>query len=160
MMVSLRKAEYSDCPLLLRIQVRSFIELLQRYEDYDSSPAAECLEQIQRRFEQSFTDYYLIMLADEPIGMLRVCDFGENCRLSPICILQEYQGKGFAQEAICQMEQHYPNAKKWELDTIAQEGKLCHLYEKMGFRRTGRVENLKDGMDLVFYEKIMKESGL
>ena len=160
MRVSLRKAEYLDCPVLHSIQVRSFVELLQRYEDYESNPAAESLDQIQRRFEQSFTDYYLIMLAEKPIGMLRVCNFGESCRLSPICILQEYQGKGYGQEAICQMEQLYPNAKKWELDTIAQEDKLCHLYEKVGFRKTGRVENLKDGMDLVFYEKVMKESGL
>ena len=152
-MIYLRKAEYSDCPLLLRIQVRSFIELLQRYEDFESNPAAENLDRIQQRFVQSFTDYYLIMLKDEPIGMLRVCDFGENCRLSPICILQEYQGKGYAQEAISQMEQLYPNAKKWELDTIAQEEKLCYLYEKMGYRKTGRVEHIKEGMDLVFYEK-------
>ena len=154
-MVSLRKAEYSECPLLLRIQVRSFIELLQRYEDYESSPAAENLDRVQQRFVQSFTDYYLIMLEDEPIGMLRVCNFGENCRLSPICILQEYQGKGYAQEAIAQMEQLYPHAKKWELDTIAQEEKLCYLYEKMGYRKTGREEHIKEGMDLVFYRKEM-----
>ena len=160
MMITLNKATESDCSTIHRIQVKAFSQLLLKYQDYSSSPAAEGLEQIEQRFEQSFTDYYLIMLADESIGMLRVCDFGENCRLSPICILQEYQGRGYAQEAICLMEQLYPNAKKWELDTIAQEDKLCHLYEKVGYRKTGRVENLKDGMDLVFYEKIMKESGL
>ncbi len=160
MTITLKRAIESDCAEILHIQMNAFSRMLLKYQDYDSNPAAETLDQIQRRFEQSFTDYYLIMLADEPIGMLRVCDFGENCRLSPICILQEYQGKGYGQEAICQMEQLYPNAKKWELDTIAQEDKLCHLYEKVGFRKTGRVENLKDGMDLVFYEKVMKESGL
>lgn len=155
MKVSLRKAEYSDCSVLHSIQVRSFVELLQRYEDYESNPAAEGLDQIQQRFEQPYTDYYLIQLDEVFIGMLRVCNFGKNCRLSPICILKDYQGKGYAQEAISQMELLYPNAKKWELDTIAQESKLCHLYEKMGYRRTGRVEHVKDGMDLVFYEKII-----
>lgn len=155
MKVSLRKAEYSDCPVLHSIQLHSFVELLQRYEDYESNPAAESLDQIQQRFEQPFTDYYLIQLDEVSIGMLRVCNFGENCRLSPICILKDYQGKGYAQEAISLMEQLYPNAKKWELDTIAQEEKLCYLYEKMGYRRTGRVEHMKDGMDLVFYEKII-----
>lgn len=158
MEVSLRKAEYSDCPILHSIQVRSFVELLQRYEDYESNPAAESLDQIQRRFEQPFSDYYLIMLADEPIGMLRVCDFGENCRLSPICILPEYQGKGYAQGAVRLMEKLYPNAGKWELDTIAQEAKLCYLYEKLGYRRTERVDHIKDGMDLVFYEKNIKNA--
>jgi len=58
------------------------------------------------------------------------------------------------------MEHLYPDARKWELDTIAQEEKLCHLYEKMGYRKTGRVEKLKDGMDIVYYEKNMEKSGL
>lgn len=43
--------------------------------------------------------------------------------------------------------------KKWTLDTIAQEAKLCYLYEKLGYRRTGKQETIKPGMDIVFYEK-------
>ena len=31
---------------------------------------------------------------------------------------------------------------------------LCYLYEKMGYRKTGQVKNVKDGMDLVYYERI------
>ena len=130
--------------------------MLLKYQDFSSSPAAESLDQIKQRFQQPFTDYYLIILGDETVGMLRVCNFGESCRLSPICILDEYQGNGYAQEAIRQMEQLYPKAKKWVLDTIVQEEKLCHLYEKMGYRKTGRVDRIKDDMDLIFYEKVMK----
>ena len=155
MVISLRKAEYADCPLIHSIQVRSFISLLQKYEDYDSNPAAESLERIQQRFDQPFTDYYLILSCDEPVGMLRVCDFGLNCRLSPICILPEYQGKGYAQMAIMLMEKLYPEAMRWQLDTIAQEEKLCRLYEKMGYRKTGKMEQIKEGMDLIYYEKEM-----
>ena len=155
MTVSLKQVTESDCATIHRIQVKAFSQLLLKYQDYSSNPAAESLDQIKQRFDQSFTDYYLIMLDEVAIGMLRVCDFGEHCRLSPICILQDYQGKGYAQEAIRQMENLYPNAKKWELDTIAQEEKLCYLYEKMGYRKTGRMENLKDGMDIVYYEKNM-----
>lgn len=160
MMITLKKALESDCPEIYRIQVKAFSQMLMKYQDYASNPAAESLDQIKQRFAQPFTDYYLIMLNDTAIGMLRVCDFGENCRLSPICILQDHQGQGYAQEAIRQMEQFYPNAKKWELDTIAQEEKLCYLYEKMGYRKTGRVEILQDGMDIVYYEKNMEKSGL
>ena len=160
MSITLKLAEKADCNTILKTQVKAFSELLLKYQDYSSSPAAENLDKILQRFEQPFTDYYLIMLDDAAIGMLRVCDFGEKCRLSPICILKEHHGKGYAQEAIRQMEQLYPKAKKWELDTIAQEEKLCYLYEKMGYRKTGRIENLKDGMDIVYYEKNMEKSGL
>ena len=155
MSIRLRKATEADLRKIHYIQVKSFAQLLLKYEDFESSPAAEGMDDILQRFRQPFTDYYLIVLDDQEIGMLRVCDFGEKCRLSPICILQEFHGKGYAQEAIRQMEQLYPKAKMWELDTIAQEEKLCYLYEKMGYRKTGRTERLKDGMDLVFYEKHM-----
>ena len=59
----------------------------------------------------------------------------------------------YAQETICQAEGKYPESVLWKLETILQEPKLCHLYEKMGYRRTGKTERVKDGMDLVYYEK-------
>ena len=108
---------------------------------------------IQQRFQQPYTDYYLIEAEGETVGMLRVCDFGVNCRLSPICILPEFRGKNYARQAISAMEQLYPEAKTWQLDTIAQEEYLCRLYESVGYRETGKTENLKEGMDLVFYAK-------
>ena len=75
--------------------------------------------------------------------------------LAQILIIPEYQGLGYAQEAIRLVEAAYPNASRWSLDTIAQEEKLCHLYEKLGYRKTGKTEHVKDGMDIIFYEKVM-----
>ena len=152
-MLELRKAGEADCPRIHQIQVKAFAPLLAVYQDHHTSPAAERMEQVLRRMRQSFTDYYLICLDDREIGFLRVCDFGEACRLSPIAILPEYQGRGYAQSAMVLAEKLYPGAKHWSLDTIAQEPKLCHLYEKMGYRRTGKTDRIKDGMDLVFYQK-------
>lgn len=154
-MIDLKKADRSDCETIHRIQVKAFSPILLKYQDYESNPASESLDDIYRRFDQSFTDYYLIELDGSVIGALRVCDFGAACKLSPICILPEFQGNGYAQSAIRLMEDLYPKASLWELDTIAQEEKLCYLYEKIGYRKTGRVDHLKDGMDIVYYEKTM-----
>ena len=63
---------------------------------------------------------------------------------------------GYATQAIRQMEKLYPNAALWQLDTIMQEEYLCRLYERIGYRKTGQVESVREGMDLVFYEKHMK----
>jgi hypothetical protein len=54
-----------------------------------------------------------------------------------------------------QAEELYPNAKTWELDTIAQEPRLVHLYEKMGYKLTGTSHDIKDGMTIVDFEKHM-----
>lgn len=149
----LKQACEEDCPDILRIQQKSFAHLLEKYQDYDTNPGAESLEKILGRFIQPFTTYYFILLEGAVIGMLRVCDFQDRCRLSPICILPEYWGRGYAQQAMREMENLYPDAKIWELETIAQEEKLCHLYEKMGYLPTGKQKRLKDGMDIKFYEK-------
>lgn len=103
---------------------------------------------------QDTTDYYFILAGGHPIGAARVQRLPENvCRVSPILILPAFQGKGYAQEAMLALEEMYPQAETWRLDTIGEEEKLCHLYEKLGYRRTGREEILQPGMTIVYYEK-------
>ena len=153
MNITLRKAERTDCLEIHQIQVKSFQPLLKKYQDFDTNPAAESLERIYKRFDQEYTTYYLICRENTVIGAMRICDWGKTCRLSPICILREFQGKGYAQQAISLVEDMYPAACVWELDTILQEEKLCYLYEKLGYQKTGEYHKIKDGMDLVFYRK-------
>ena len=153
MAITLKKAVLENCSLLHDLQICSFKPLLDKYHDYEYNPGAEKLERIIERFNQPTTDYYMIFWDDALIGGMRVCDFGERCSLKQIFILPEFQNRGLAQQAIMQVELLYSNAKKWCLDTILQENKLCHLYEKLGYCKTGQTKNLQPGMDLVFYEK-------
>ncbi|WP_372633737.1 GNAT family N-acetyltransferase [Cohnella sp.] len=70
-------------------------------------------------------------------------------------ILPEYQGRGIAQQVFAIIEQLYSEASAWELDTIEQERGNCYLYEKLGYKRTGKTEVINDKMTIVFYEKIL-----
>ena len=36
---------------------------------------------------------------------------------------------------------------------ILQEKGNLHLYEKLGYHQTGKIENINERMDIVFYEK-------
>ena len=151
--IILTKAKELDCSRIHDIQIKAFSQLLAKYHDYETNPASEELEDIHRRFFQDTTDYYLISHNGIVVGMLRVCNYGECCRISPVAILPEYQGMGYGKQAVLGVERLYPKAQIWELDTIVQEHELCRFYEKLGYRRTGRIENIKVGMDLTFYEK-------
>ena len=66
--------------------------------------------------------------------------------------MPEFRGRGIAQEAMRLCEDMH-GSENWELDTILQEPGNCHLYEKMGYRQTGRTEVINERMTLVFYEK-------
>ena len=73
-------------------------------------------------------------------------------RISPIWIMPEHRNKGYAQAAISAAEQIH-GCHQWCLDTILQEAGNLHLYEKMGYHQTGKIDKINDRMDIVFYEK-------
>ncbi len=152
--IKLQKALITDCEEIHQLQIKSFQALLDKYNDTSTNPAAESIDVIIQRMNQTFTDYYFIRLNDINIGAIRVVRLKNNtCRISPIFILPEYQGKGLAQQTILSIEKLYPQAAGWQLDTIKEEAKLCHLYEKMGYTRTGREEIIQEGMTLAYYAK-------
>ena len=152
--ISLQKAKMIDCGQIHKILVESFNELLEKYRDYNTNPAAEPMETIEQRMAQEFTDYYFICLKGNIIGAIRVLRLNsDTSRISPMFILPKYQGRGYAQQAVSKAESLYPAAKRWELDTIKQEPKLCYLYEKMGYTATGKEEIIQNGMTIISYAK-------
>lgn len=153
-MIYLKKAVFSDCEEIHKMQAYAFADLLRKYRDYETNPASESLEKIQGKFRQSFTDYYFIMREDTKIGAVRVVKLSEKIsRISPIFILPKYENNGFAQKALTTVEKLYPDTNEWHIDTIKEESKLCHLYEKCGYVRTGKEETIKDGMTISYYIK-------
>ena len=155
MSLSLRRASLNDAELIWKMQIRSFQELLAKYQDMDTSPGNEPLSKVILRLEQDFTYFYLIEADDEIVGAIRVVDRkepGTNKRISPIFILPEHRQKGYAQLAIQEVEKIHGD-DNWELDTILQEKGNCYFYEKLGYRTTGETKIINDKMTLVFYKK-------
>ena len=152
--VTLRPAAREDLRTLWEMQIEAFSGLLEKYRDYEMNPGAEPFEKVLARFEQPWTVYYFIMAGDRPVGVIRIFDKkdGSRKRISPLWIMPEHRGKGYAQAAISAAEQIH-GSRHWSLDTILQEPGNLHLYEKMGYRRTGQIERINDRMDIVFYEK-------
>ena len=154
MSVTLRQAERDEVQKIWEMQIEAFRELLEKYQDYDLSPGAEPVDKVIARFEQPWTKYFFIEAEGTDVGVIRVVDKndGSRKRISPLWIMKEFRGKGYAQNAILAVEELY-GADNWSLDTILQEKGNIHLYEKMGYHRTGKIEHINDKMDIVFFEK-------
>ena len=151
MKIELRKASLSDAETLWKMQKAAFAPLYEIYRD-ESSPAIEPLSRTQERLEQSETSYYLILADGAPAGAIRVRDWrGERSKvISPLFVLPEYQGRGIAQQAI-RLAEEIHGSHDWLLDTIVTEDKLRHLYEKMGYRDTGKRCPVNEKLTLMLY---------
>ncbi len=160
MEVTLLRANIDNAKELHAMQIEAFKELLYKYQDFDTSPANETVEKVETRLKQDFTFFYFICIGQQKVGAIRIIDKkedGKNKRISPIFILPAFQGKSIAQKAIRLCEEMHGN-ENWELDTILQEPENCHLYEKMGYRQTGKTKVINERLTLIFYEK--KQSDL
>ena len=154
MEIALVKAERKDADTIYKMQLVSFMPLLEKYQDYETSPANEAIDKTIARIEHPSTDYYIIMGDIIPVGGIRIIRMGSRrCRVGPVFILPEYQGKGIAQKVFERIAQIYVDADVWELDTILQEQRNCYLYEKLGYRPTGKTEIINSNLTLVSYEK-------
>lgn len=151
-MPEIRKIGPEEAESVWRIQQAAFLPLLEKYRDFDLSPAMESAERVREKMEFPGMDTYLFLLDGVPAGSVRTIARDGARKISALCVLPEYQGRGIAQAAMRHLEGIYPE-KKWVLDTIKQETGNCHLYEKLGYRRVGGEEIVNDRMTLVSYEK-------
>ena len=124
--VELKAATEDDMQTIWEMQISAFSDLLEKYQDYEMSPAAESFEKVMARYRQPWTTYYFIVAEDEVVGAIRVVDKkdGSRKRISPIWIMQEHRNKGYARSAITAAEQIY-GSENWCLDTILQEMQIA-----------------------------------
>ncbi len=154
MSVELKPIVREDIETVWKMQVEAFSELLERYQDHNLNPAAESMDRVQARFEQPGSIYYFIVSGGENVGVIRIIDKkdGSRRRISPVWIMPQHRNRGYAQQAILEAERIF-GAHNWSLDTILQEKGNLHLYEKLGYHQTGRIDKINGRMDIVYYEK-------
>ena len=155
MKIELIRASLKDTKEIWKMQVKSFKNLLDKYQDFETNPASETILNVEMRLKQNFTFFYFIFIDNKKVGAIRVVDYKEknkNKRISPLFILPEYRNKGIAQSVIKICEEIHGN-NNWELSTILQEKGNCYLYEKLGYSSTGKTQVINDRLTLIFYEK-------
>ena len=153
-LLRLVRCTVADRELIRNMQKEAFAHLLEIYQDHDTNPANETLERITWKLRQPDSFFYRIEVGGKVVGGIRVVDTGDDSRkrISPLFILPQHRGKGYAQAAILEAERHH-GSHNWELGTILQEAGNCYLYEKMGYRKTDRLTVINDKMTIVGYEK-------
>jgi GNAT superfamily N-acetyltransferase len=157
MEIKLEKATNSDAESIFDIQVKAFMPLLEKYKDYQTSPANETIDRVIERINNPNGGFYKILADNILVGA--ICVFWKEKTqfwISPMFILPEYQGQGIGQKAILLVEEMFPQVISWELATILEEKRNCYLYEKMGYTQTGLRKKINDNTTLVYYYKRMR----
>lgn len=98
---------------------------------------------------------YKIIYDNKVIGNISVAENQENSyHIGCLCVIPSYENRGVGQEAIRFIENKFPNAITWNLDTPADKERNHYFYKKAGYSIIN--EYLSGSVKLVIFEKKMK----
>jgi len=148
----------SDIDAVFEIQRAAYKPLYEKYRDDEWSPYMESKEFVLQKYTRVNVVGYVFEIDSIKVGAVRITIYPEikKAKISALCVLPEYQGQRIAQRALLEIEKIHSEVETWFLDTILQEEGNCHLYEKIGYKRTEKIQKINDKMTLVYYEKSNK----
>jgi len=138
---------------VFKVQQSAYKPLFDKYHDTETNPYMETQADILRKYSRENTYGYVFIEDDIIVGSVRVIVNGGVCKVSALAVIPEYQNRGIAQSALKEIEKIHCGCKHWWLDTLLQEAGNCHLYEKLGYKRTGEPKKINDRLTLVNYQK-------
>ena len=153
--VELVRATEKDIDELHQMQTEAFMPLYEIYHD-DLSPVNEPKDRTLWKIRESH--FYFIVYEGRKVGALRAVrdrsiDDDSIMWISPIFILPKFQDLGVGSSSILKLFEIWDKTHVWKLATIKEEGRNCHVYEKLGFKRFGEATRVNDLMTLVNYER-------
>ncbi len=145
----------TDIDAVFEIQQAAYKPLYEKYHDDNSNPYMENKETVFHKYTRKGTIGYIFIENRIIVGAVRISLYPESKsgRVSALAVHPQYQNQGIAQQALLKIEEIHNDVEKWFLDTILQEEGNCYLYEKIGYIKTGKTEEINERMTLVFYEK-------
>ena len=148
MNIQFERASLEDVDILISVQNQSFYSDFVKYgvcPGYNRSRDS-MMESISRNH------VYNILCDGIVVGdiIARDNDNGDYY-LGCICVIPDYENKGIGQAAMDFIDDCFPNAKHWSLETPSDKLRNHYFYKKHGYEVTKEYD--VDGVLISFFEK-------
>lgn len=152
MRIRLLEATPADAVALTALQVEAFEADARRYSDAPPGGPPGYDDVAWQVARMSRGGYFKILEEDALVGGAIVFRTGPaSCEVGRIWVAPDREGRGVGGRALELLEQAFPEAVVWTLDTPSWATRNHRFYEHRGYRRVR--EEWAHGMRLVFFEK-------
>lgn len=134
MEIKIQRTNINEAEVLLDIQREAFKEDLEKYQDYDTSPATESIEKLIRKINNSF--HYTVFLDNTIIGGIEVRKLSETqFYLNRIYLSPTYHNQGIGTKLMKFVENEFSQALEWTLSTPYMNYRNHYFYENFGYKK-------------------------
>ncbi|MDQ2087956.1 GNAT family N-acetyltransferase [Herbivorax sp. ANBcel31] len=130
---------------------------MELYKDYDTNPVFEKMEKISLKIQKHY--YYKILVDDKILGGIHAYKKSDSIYcLNRIYVRPDYENLGIGKMAMEFIEKEITDADIWTLETPHKSYKNHHFYEKLGYKRTGNIEDFSENLKLIHYKKTVAKA--
>jgi len=153
MTVQFEKALESDCELIIELNNKAYHSDFIRYGECPGYNVP--VEQMRTSLLESETQKFIVYANQLPIGVISVKKIAEQSYfLGNLCIIPEYQSKGYGKQAIDFVLSHFTDLKELSLVTPADKVENIYFYtKKCGFLVTGTIQEGNVTLADIIYKK-------
>jgi GNAT superfamily N-acetyltransferase len=150
--ITVERASDADAEALLTAQIAAF-----NHDDVlygvglGGPPGYDQIDSVREKLRDE--GYYKVVYDGQIVGGIGLVDEGDHVHIDVLYVHPDYHNLGIGTRVMRFIEQAYPNATRWTLNTPTYAVRNQHFYEKFGYVRTGEFFLEGDGITLIDYEK-------
>jgi len=153
--IKLIQAELQDLEKILALQKIAYKSEAEIHDDFSIPPLHQTLPEIREEFEHQL--FFKVVEQGKIIGSVRAYEKTGTCFLGKLIVDPSFQNQGIGTKLLCEIENRFEHARRFELFTGYKSKKNLYLYNKQGYKEFRR-DKISDKLTLVFLEKISKTS--
>ena len=143
-------ASTGDLPAILELQKLCYRENALRYSNDRILPLLQTLPEVEDEFRNSV--FLKSMEGPQIVGSIRACRRDTTCFIIRLFVHPDHQNRGIGTSLMNAIELRFPDVDRYELFTGYRDEKNLRLYQRLGYRKTGKAEE-KDGVLFWYLEK-------
>lgn len=153
--MEIRHAQLEDAPAMLALQYRAYQSEAALYDDPQLPPLTETVAQL----EVHFRDHVILKATrDEVIvGTVRARLENGTVAIGRLAVDPNVQGQGIGTRLLQAIEEHFPQATRFELFTGHRSSANLRLYQRLGYQIV-RHQPVDANVTLVYLEKAGQRS--
>lgn len=151
--ISIIRAVPSDVKQLIEVYDLSF------YSDYIKYGECPGYHRTEENVLYSIQNYnvYKIIIKDKIIGAISVQSREENFYyIGALCVIPEFANKGIGKKAMAFLDEEYPDARHWALDTPSDKFENHYFYKKFNYEVT--KEYMSGNVLISYFERWIPRS--
>lgn len=153
--VIISKANSDDLEIILDVQKKAFITEAELYGNYNISPITQTLDDLIIECEDKIV--LKATIDNKIVGTIRANTCEDGCWINKLAVIPEYRGLGIGVDLLYNIEEYFPDTKKFILGTGAKSTFNIQLYEKIGFRIIKEIST-PEKINMVIMEKTIEKN--